>query len=192
MKRFFFLMLIYSLFSCQNPPTNAKTLPKNTQLIDSLNRIPLKQYDLNQLNIPAFEQRIPFTIFAPDSAIIEPNVVSVVENGISITKGIFRVNIDIYHHLKEQNETAEGVKQREWQQLQKDTTLAKVKLISDSLTGFIYQIENKKTGIDYSFFYAIVKDNILYEIQPAMNLLGNYRQEEIEWMYHAIEQKGRN
>ncbi|MFN0200258.1 MAG: hypothetical protein ACKVTZ_01985 [Bacteroidia bacterium] len=193
MNRFLFVCSLFFCFSCNSTSPSAEKMAaqgkENSPLADSLAKVKLRAYDLAKEEIPVFDGKIPLVISAPDSAVIEPNVVSVIENGISITKGSFRVNIDIYQQLKEANETAELVKQHEWLQLKRDTSLAKVSLVHENATGFVYKIENKTTGVDYSFFYAVVKNNALYEIQPAMNMLGNYELAEIEWMYQSVQQK---
>lgn len=189
MKYYWIGFLICGLFACNEQAEGKKSVAeKVSALADSLAKVKMKVYDLENLDIPAFEEKIPLKIQAPDSATIEPNVVSVVENGITVRKGLYQVNIDIYKKLKDEHETVAQVKQNELLQLKKDTSLAEVNVLIDEAQGFVYQTKSKTMGTDYGFFYVVIKDNVLYEIQPAMNMLGNYHQDEVVWMYKAIKQ----
>jgi hypothetical protein len=169
MKKYQIVSCIFALvflFACDSKNGNNSELPT------------LKPLNLSSLGIP-------FTIQAPDSAVVEREPIAI-EEGISIRKGYFKVYLDIFRTLNEPTETAASVKQKEWETIKKDTLFESVKLIKEDADGFVYEMKLPKQEKSYGFFYAIKKEGVLYEFHDLVE--DNFTQAEAEQMYKAVRQ----
>jgi len=169
MKKYQMIYLAFALlllFACNTSESNNTQLPT-----------------LKPLNLSSFG--VPFTIQAPDSAVVEREPMAI-EEGISIRKGHFEVYLDIFRTLNEPTETAASIKQKEWEMIKKDTLFESVRLVKEDVDGFVYEMKLPKQEKNYGFFYAIIKDGVLYEFHDLLE--DNFTQAEAEQMYKAVRQ----